>query len=75
MPYGEFKNYNVQQYSSKGVYPNVHKLLPSVASSSEPRPDFMDRQRHSIEIVARGATPPGPSTSMEISRNLRKYKN
>ena len=72
VPYGEFKNYNVQQYSSKGEYPNVHKLLPSVAGSSAPRPDFMDRQRHSIEIVARGATPP---TSMEISRNLRKYKN
>ena len=71
VPYGSFKNQNVQNYS--GIHPEgsgVHEDLSIGAySSSNPR-TFIDRCRHSIEIVGRGAIKPA---NLSIHNNLGIY--
>jgi len=72
VPYGEFRNPNVQHY--EGVHPEgsgVHgDLSINVYSSSKPR-TFYDRCRHSIEIVGRGAVNP---KNLTLSNSLTKYE-
>ena len=84
VPYGEFKNSNVQQYlfSEIGPAPGFHQRLDMLRNAFGfpygliNRPDFMDRQRHSVEIVARGSViQTEDKKSLEISRNLRKLTN
>ena len=71
VPYGEFKNPNVQNYI--GVHPEgsgIHgDLSIGPFNSANPR-TFYDRCRHSIEIVGRGAITP---KSINIAQNLRNY--
>lgn len=69
VPYGEFKNPNIQRYM--GVHPKgVHDDLSINAfSSSKPR-TFFDRCRHSIEVVGRGAVNP---RSVNIANGLKSY--
>jgi len=75
--YGEFKNSNSQNYC--GAHPDgVHDDLTSqsdgfktVQGSGRP---FIDRLRHSIEIVGRGAIPPGSyDYALESSKNFTKF--
>lgn len=69
VPYGEFKNSNVQNYS--GVHPQ--KKHEDLTSSAPGGRVFRDRLRHSIEIVARGAVPPNKQGyALEISKNINK---
>lgn len=71
VPYGEFKNPNVQNYS--GVHPDgsgVHENLSiGVFSDNAPR-TFFDRCRHSIEVVGRGSVVP---QYINISDGLKQY--
>lgn len=64
VPYGEFRNPNVQSYiGSEG--PDIS----SPFSNNTPR-TFLDRCRHSIEVVGRGAVNP---TNLNIARGLKDY--
>ena len=75
--HGEFKNPNSQNYY--GAHPDgVHDDITSqsagfitVAGTGRP---FVDRLRHSIEIVGRGALPPGSyQYALESSKNFTKF--
>lgn len=66
VPYGEFKNPNVQNYiGSTGAD------VATPWSSSTPR-TYIDRCRHSIEIVGRGAVNP---PNLNIAKGLKQYEN
>jgi hypothetical protein len=70
VPYGDLKNQNVQNYI--GVHPEsgVHgDLSIGIFNSSNPR-TFIDKSRHSIEIVGRGSVKPN---SLNIHNSLGKY--
>jgi len=73
---GEFRNSNSQYYD--GAHPNgdhddITAESPGFLSSEGERP-FYDRQQHSIEIVGRGAIPPGSyEYSLETSQNFTKF--
>ena len=71
-PYGEFKNSNSQNYA--GAHPDgIHGNLPVASGRPGYKRSFRDRLRHSIEIVARGAVPPGKyQYGMKTSQNLTK---
>lgn len=73
VPYGNLSNSNIQNYTS--THPegdDVHSNLSiGVYSSSNPR-KFVDRCRHSIEIVGRGATKP---KNISIHNNLKTVKS
>lgn len=68
---GEFKNQNSQNYI--GSHPEgVHGSLNSDGFTGRP---FVDRLRHSIEIVGRGAIPPGKyDYALETSNNFHAFK-
>jgi hypothetical protein len=69
VPYGEFKNPNVQNYV--GVHPEgVHEDLSINAFGSSTPRTFYDRCRHSIEVVGRGAVNP---TNINIVNGLKDY--
>lgn len=72
VPYGEFKNPNVQSYV--GVHPDGDHADLSIGAYSPGLPrTFFDRCRHSIEIVGRGAMNP---TDITTSRSLiNAYSN
>ena len=73
--HGEFKNSNSQNYY--GTHPDgIHNDLTSdgfTTVDNQGRP-FVDRLRHSIEIVGRGAIPPGSyKYALETSKNFSKF--
>jgi len=75
--HGEFKNSNSQNYY--GTHPDgIHNDLTSDgfaldSTTNKGRP-FVDRLRHSIEIVGRGAIPPGSYRyALETSQNFSKF--
>jgi hypothetical protein len=68
MPYSEFKNPNVQNYT--GVHPDEKHAALTIGGKNR---NFIDRSRHSISIVGRSAV---PQQSLQIYSNLddSKYK-
>lgn len=73
---GEFRNSNSQYYDGAhpdGAHADITDQSPGFLASEGPRP-FYDRQQHSIEIVGRGAIPPGSyQYSLETSQNFTKF--
>jgi hypothetical protein len=63
VPYSEFKNPNVQNYS--GAHPDGAHGTLQINSQNR---NFIDRSRHSISIVARSAVKQNPN--LEISNNV-----
>lgn len=55
VPYGEFKNSNVQNYS--GVHPEGSSIHGNLTAGGQNR-TYIDRCRHSIEVVGRGGLYP-----------------
>jgi hypothetical protein len=76
VPYGEFRNSNIQNYS--GVHPeqkhdDISSLSPGYGGKIR---TFVDRSRHCIEIVGRGSIPQGRmGYKLETSRNLSAYND
>lgn len=69
VPYGEFKNPNIQRYM--GVHPEgAHDDLSINAFSPGAPRTFFDRCRHSIEVVGRGAVNPN---TVSIVNGLKNY--
>lgn len=70
VPYGEFKNPNIQNYI--GTHPEgEHNDLSIGAFNAQKPRTFIDRCRHSIEVVARGSINPD---SINISNGLKEFE-
>jgi hypothetical protein len=70
VPYGEFKNSNIQNYI--GSYDGIHDTL-KLPDQATPR-TFCDRTRHCIEIIGRGSIFPSIyKYKLETSKNLTAY--
>lgn len=76
VPYGEFKNGNSQNYVGKhpdGAHDDISSQSETMAPAVR---SFIDRNRHCIEIVARGSVPQSKSKyALETSRNLDNFVN
>lgn len=73
VPYGEFRNINVQSY--KGNHPEgIHADLSIGAYDNSAPRTFFDRCRHSIEIVGRGAMVPADLYTGTSLTNASGYK-
>lgn len=76
VPYGEFKNGNSQNYVGKhpdGAHDDISSQSDAMAPAVR---SFIDRNRHCIEIVARGSVPQNKSKyALETSRNLDNFVN
>jgi hypothetical protein len=76
VPYGEFKNPNVQNYS--GVHPEGSGVHANLTAGSSNR-KYIDRCRHSIEIVGRGGLYPQKlniaGSLNEVDHNNYDYYN
>lgn len=70
VPYGNLSNSNVQNYTSTHPDGEHGNLSIGIFNSNTPR-KFIDRCRHSIEIVGRGATKP---KNLSIHNNLKTSK-
>ena len=77
VPYGEFRNSNVQSY--KGNHPEgIHNDLSIGAYDNTAPRTFFDRCRHSIEIVGRGSMVPADlytGTSLTNATGLKYFDN
>jgi hypothetical protein len=75
--HGEFKNSNSQNYYGAhpdGVHDDITSQSDGFETISQTGRPFVDRLRHSIEIVGRGAMPPGSYRyALETSKNFTKF--
>ena len=75
--HGEFKNSNSQNYYGAhpdGIHDDITSESDGFETISETGRPFVDRLRHSIEIVGRGAMPPGSyDYALESSKNFTKF--
>lgn len=75
VPIGEFKNSNTQNY--EGAYKPYHKDISSASPGLDNKTrQFRDKQKHCIEIIARGSVPQTEyGYKYETSKNLIAYSD